>query len=292
MGQGRIAELPNRAVVAVGGPEAERFLNDIVTNELAAIPDAGAAYGGLLTPQGKILFDFIVFRDRNRFLFDLPTDSRDDFVKRLGFYRLRAEVNIDDISGDHRVAVAWGSSAPPRFDGILAADPRLAALGYRLIVAGDASLAFADYQLDDASSYTAHRIALGVPEGGVDFAYGEVFPHDADMDALGGIAFDKGCYVGQEVVSRMEHRGTARRRFVHVRSASPLPPAGAEIVSSGKPIGRIASSARGAGLALVRLDRAGQAREAGSSLLARGMPVELQIPRWANFDWPSKDGRN
>ena len=94
MGQGRVAKLTRRSVVAVGGPEAEKFLNDLVTNELKAVPPGGAGYGGLLTPQGKVLFDFIVFRDGERFLFDVPTAALPDFAKRLGFYKLRAKVEI------------------------------------------------------------------------------------------------------------------------------------------------------------------------------------------------------
>ena len=107
MAQGRIAELPRRAVVAVGGQEAEKFLDGLVTNDMAAVPAGGAAYGGLLTPQGKILFDFLVFREGERFLVDLARDSIADFTNRLGFYRLRAKV---EIAGQERErAVAPGS---------------------------------------------------------------------------------------------------------------------------------------------------------------------------------------
>ena len=232
----------------------------------AAIRGGAAGYGGLLTPQGKILFDFIVFRDGERFLFDLPGSAVADFLKRLGFYRLRANVEIIDLSASHRVAAAWGGDQPPGIKGIVAADPRLPALGYRMIVPGEEAIAAAGYAQADEADYDEHRIGLGIPEGGVDFAYGDTFPHDADMDQLHGVAFDKGCYVGQEVVSRMEHRGTARRRIVHVRAASPIPPAGAEITASDKPVGTIASSADHAGLALVRLDRVRDAVDAGVPL--------------------------
>lgn len=287
MAQGRIAELPRRAVVAVGGQEAEKFLDGLVTNDMAAVPAGGAAYGGLLTPQGKILFDFLVFREGERFLVDLARDAVEDFTKRLGFYRLRAKVEIADLSTTHRVAAAWGAADPPKVDGIVSADPRLKALGFRMIVPVDGLLDAQDYAPASQADYDDHRIALGIPEGGMDFAYGEVFPHDVDMDQLAGIAFDKGCYVGQEVVSRMEHRGTARRRIVHVRAASPIPPAGAEIEAGGKPVGAITGSAGNAGLALVRLDRAKDAFDAGVPLLSRGMPVEIEIPAWARFQWQS-----
>ncbi len=286
MGQGRIAELSRRTVVAVRGPEAEKFLNGLVTNEMAAIPPGRAAYGGLLTPQGKILFDFIVFRD-DGYLVDIPRKAAADFIKRLGFYRLRAKVEIADLSDSRRVAAAWGTGEPPAVAGLVAADPRLPALGFRMIVRKDGSIAAPGHASATEADYDAHRIALGVPEGLVDFAYGDAFPHDADMDQLAGVAFDKGCFVGQEVVSRMEHRGTARRRIVHVRAASPIPPPGAEITASERPVGTIASSADHAGLALVRLDRARQAIDSGVPLMARGMPVEIEIPEWARFRWPA-----
>jgi folate-binding protein YgfZ len=286
MAGGRIAELTRRAAVAVSGPEAETFLDGLVTNDVAGIAAGEAGYGALLTPQGKILFDFILFRDGERFIFDLPRSAVAEFIKRLGFYKLRAKVEIADLAATQCVAVAWGGDQPPTIDGIVAVDPRLRALGFRFIVDDNVPVAAEGYREASQADYDAHRIALGIPEGGVDFAYGEVFPHDVDMDQLGGIAFDKGCYVGQEVVSRMEHRGTARRRIVHVGAASPIPPAGAEIRAGEASIGVIASSTGQTGLALVRLDRARDAIETGVPLLARGMPVEIDIPEWARFGWP------
>lgn len=289
MAQGYIAELPRRGVVAVSGPDAEKFLDGVVTNDMAGIAAGGAGYGGLLTPQGKILFDFIVFRDGERFLLDLPRPAIADFVKRLGFYKLRTKVDIGDVSDTYRVAASWGSPRPPFVDGLIAPDPRLESLGFRMIVAVDQPLAVEGYAAADEHDYDAHRIAAGVPEGGLDFAYGEAFPHDADMDQLAGIAFDKGCYVGQEVVSRMEHRGSARRRIVRVLAASPIPPAGAEIVAGERPVGVIASSSDHAGLALVRLDRVKDAIDAGQPLLARGLPVEIALPDWARFRFPDSN---
>jgi folate-binding protein YgfZ len=292
MNQGRIATLPRRGVVSVGGEDAESFLAGLVTNDVTAIPDGGAGYGGLLSPQGKILFDFIVFRMSGEFLFDLPKDAAADFVKRLGFYKLRAKVAIAALP-DRQLAAAWGANTPPRIEGVVAPDPRLAGLGYRLILPANVPVEAAGYEPVDEAAYDAQRIELGIPEGVIDFAYGDAFPHEADMDQLGGVAFDKGCYIGQEVVSRMEHRGTARRRLIQVRSASPIPPAGAEIVAGEKPVGTIASSSPDhAGLAVVRLDRAKEALDAGVPLMVRGMPVDLDIPAWAKFGWPSRIARD
>jgi folate-binding protein YgfZ len=288
MAEGRIAELSRRGVVAVGGPDARRFLGDLITADLDRIDADGAVYGGLLSPQGKILFDFIVLPEVSaggeRFLIDLPAGLAADLVKRLGFYKLRARVTLADLSEERSVAALW-DGPDPAVDGPVARDPRLAALGFRAILPKGAEMA-ADHAEASEADYDAHRIALGIPEGGIDFAFGDVFPHDVDMDQLHGVAFDKGCYIGQEVVSRMEHRGTARRRFVLMHGEA-LPPAGGELVAGGKPIGTAGSSAGATGLALVRLDRAREAMDAGTPILSGGLPVRLSLPPWARFTWPA-----
>lgn len=284
MSSGQIAELARRGVVAVSGADAEQFLNDVITSDVPKA-DGGAAYGGLLTPQGKILFDFIVFRHGGRFLFDLPRTLVADFIKRLTFYRLRAKVEIADLSDDHIVVAAWGSAIPPILDGPVAADPRLPALGFRAVVPAGADMA-ADYVVAGVARYDSHRIAVGVPEGESDFTAGETYPHDSGMDQLGGVDFAKGCYVGQEVVSRMEHRGTARRRFVIATGQAPLPSAGTAVTAGGKAIGTMGSSAGGHGLALVRLDRAKAAMDAGVPIAAGSAKIALTLPEWAKYSWP------
>jgi folate-binding protein YgfZ len=287
MSEGRIVELARRDVVAVGGPDAHRFIGDLITADLDRVATAGAAYGALLSPQGKILFDFIVMPDvaaeDERLLFDLPASLVADFMKRLGIYKLRAKVTIADLSEEKSVVALWGGEHPA-LDGPVARDPRLDALGFRAIVPKGAEMAAGHAEASKAD-YDAHRIACGIPEGGIDFAFGDVFPHDVDMDQLHGVAFDKGCYIGQEVVSRMEHRGTARRRFV-IMAGDALPLAGTELVAGGKPIGTAGSSAGATGLALVRLDRAREAMDAGTPILAGGSLVTLSLPSWARFTWP------
>jgi hypothetical protein len=284
---GHIAELSRRGVVAISGNDAEKFLNDLITCSLPA--EGGAAYGGLLTPQGKVLFDFTVFHDRGRFLFDLPRAAASDFIKRLTFYRLRAKVDIADLSDDHIVVVAWGSDRPPIMDGPVAPDPRLAALGFRSIVPAGADMA-PDFDEARDSDYDAHRIALGIPEGGIDFAFGDFFPHDAAMDQLAGVDFAKGCYVGQEVVSRMEHRGTARRRFVVATGAAPLPTAATPVTAGDRALGTLGSSSGATGLALVRLDRAKTAMDAGTPIVADSAGITLTLPTWATYAWPTQAG--
>jgi tRNA-modifying protein YgfZ len=285
MAEGRIAELSRRGVVAVSGPDARTFLNDLITAEVGDLGPGSGVYGGLLTPQGKILFDFIAMTEGDRFLFDLPRAFAADFVQRLSFYRLRAKVEIADRSGSRRVFAAWGDGGLAAIDGVVVPDPRLPALGFRAISA--ATSAPEGFTPADEADYDAHRIGLGVPEGGIDFAFGDTFPHDADMDQLAGVDFAKGCFIGQEVVSRMQHRGTARRRIVQLAADGPLPPPGTEIKAGERPIGTLASNVDRTGLALVRLDRAKEAIDAGTPLMAGATTIALSLPKWASFGWPA-----
>ena len=286
-----LACLDDRAIVRVAGLGAETFLQNIITADMATLTAAGIAYGGLLTPQGKILFDFLI-HDRPQgddesgraFLIDLPAGEADAFIKRLGFYRLRAKVDIA-LAEDLAVFVAWPDG--DAFPAEARPDPRLEALGRRWI-AEPGSVA-TNATSDD---WHAHRIALTVPEGGVDFVLGEAFPYDAAMDTLNGIAFAKGCYIGQEVISRMQHRGTARRRIVALDADGQLPEAGADITTDGRPVGRLGSSNGRHGIGLVRLDRLGAAIAAGAAVLAGDIPVRASLPDWATYDWPDPPGGN
>ncbi|MGI9383104.1 MAG: YgfZ/GcvT domain-containing protein [Methyloligellaceae bacterium] len=282
----QIAELTDRGVIRVAGSDAPGFLQGLVTNDVERVSDGVAVHSGLLTPQGKILFDFFLARSGEDFLLDCAGPVVADLVKRLTFYKLRAAVEIADESGARKVLAAW-NGAPALTEGWVAfADPRFAALGHRLIVPAEADLAATGCAAATEADYHAHRIALGVPEGGRDYEFGDTFPHEADFDQLAGVDFDKGCFVGQEVVSRMQHRGTARKRVVPIEGATALA-TGAEITADGAPIGTVGSVADAQALALVRLDRAEKALASGKALDAGGVAIRLRQPEWASFDVPS-----
>ena len=140
----------------------------------------------------------------------------------------------------------------------------------------------------EPSAYEAHRIALGVPRGGLDFAYGDAYPHETDMDQLGGVDFDKGCYVGQEVVSRVEHRASARARVVPIAYDDLAPDAGTPVMAGDKQVGTLGSTAQGRGLALLRLDRVADALARGVPLTSGGIPIRPVKPDWAKFAWPGE----
>jgi len=277
-----VALLPDRALVRVTGPDATALLQGVLTCNVETLQAGEARLGALLTPQGKVLFDFLVSRLADGFRFDVRAESAAGLAKRLTLYKLRAQVTI---AADPTVAVAaaWDGAAPAAAEGV--ADSRHGDLGARLYAeegAFSADAAEADYH--------ARRIALGVPEGGRDYAFGDAFPHEALMDQFGGVDFKKGCYVGQEVVSRMQHRGTARTRILAAAYPEGIPEPGTEVTAGGKVLGTTGSAAGGRGLALIRLDRLGDALAAGETPLAGGYPVRLERPGYASFAMPEAAG--
>jgi folate-binding protein YgfZ len=281
----KAAILPDRGVVSVAGDEARTFLNGLLTADMAEVSPGRARYAALLTPQGKIIADCIVTEREGTLLLDCARDMAGPLAARLTFYKLRARIAIEDISDRLAVIALWNGANGKPPEGAFA-DPRVAALGWRIVVPAQAASSFAaDHGLEaaDAANYHAHRIALGVPEGGKDYALGDTFPHEADLDLLNGISFTKGCFIGQEVVSRMKHRGSVRKRVVPVEGEAPLR-SGAAIMAGNAEIGSIGSVAGARALALVRLDRAAEAGAKAQPLLADGIAVMLRKPTWADFE--------
>jgi folate-binding protein YgfZ len=211
-------------------------------------------------------------------------------VDKLNFYKLRAKVTAEDLSDKLCVLAAWDGAGATDY-GLCYPDPRLPALGMRVIMppqlAADAA-ADLGATLVEPDAYEAHRIALGVPRGGLDFIYGDAFPHETDMDQLNGVDFDKGCFVGQEVVSRIEHRASARTRVVPLTYDGGAPEAGVAVLAGDRSVGNMGSAAAGRALARLRLDRVADALAAGHTLTAGGVPVRLVKPDWAQFVWPGE----
>lgn len=295
MAESKLALLPDRGVVSVGGPDAAKLLQGVITNDMDLIARQGALHAGLLSPQGKILFEFFVVQSPDGFCLETARAKSGELAERLKMYKLRADVTIKDASADYTVAAIWGGGgeSPPEGAGpapLRFADPRLAALGQRELTTlrSDWVLGGEDAQSATREEYHAYRIGLGVPEGGKDYVFGDAFPHEALFDQLHGVSFEKGCYVGQEVVSRMHNRGTARRRIVPVIADSPLPASGASIAAGGVEIGTLGSVAGPRGLAQIRLDRAAEFIDKGETLRAGGVPVRVDIPAWARFKLEAK----
>lgn len=280
----KAAFLPDRGVVKVSGEDARNFLNGLVTTDITLVRPGLGRFGALLTPQGKIVVDFLITEAPSGygggFLIDCPRALAPGLATKLGFYKLRAKVAVENLSDDLGVMAVWDGEPTVKPD-LTFADPRNAALGWRILVPEPLAQKVADLigaELVEASAYEAQRIGAGVPRGGLDFIYGDAFPHETNMDRLHGVDFDKGCYVGQEVVSRTQHRGTARTRTLRVALDGPAPEAGSAILAGEKPVGTMGSSAEGVGLALIRIDRAADAREAATPLMSGGLAVRLTDP--------------
>src|ERR1700712_609858 len=274
----KAAFLPDRGVVKVSGEDARNFLNGLVTTDVTLVRPGLGRFGALLSPQGKITVDFLITEapagHGGGFLLDTPRALAKGLADKLGFYKLRAKVAVEnlsdspDLSKSLGVIAVWDGEPAVKPD-LTFADPRSEALGWRILAPEElapkvAALIGAD--LGDSTAYDAHRIAAGVPRGGLDFMYGDAFPHETNMDRLHGVDFDKGCYVGQEVVSRMQHRGTARTRTVRVILENSSPEPGRTIPAGDKPVGTMGSTSGQNGLALIRTDRAADALDAGTAL--------------------------
>lgn len=270
--------LSDRAVIRIAGADAEKLLHDVVTPDIKGLTDDDAMPGALLTPQGKIMFDFLITRDAaDGFLIDIRRDDHEAFIKRMMLYRLRAKAEIA-AEPDLAVIGAWGENQPEgsrrdrRFRGEKAV--------YRAYAAAP------EQPADDAASpsdYARLRIAESVAELGADFESADVFPHDVLMDLNGGVSFKKGCFVGQEVVSRMQHRGTARRRLAIAEADHALPPSGSAVTAGGKPAGTLGTVEGASGLALVRTDRIGSALHAGERIEAGDAAIRLHLADWTGL---------
>ncbi|WP_111792736.1 CAF17-like 4Fe-4S cluster assembly/insertion protein YgfZ [Agrobacterium tumefaciens] len=272
------AFLADRRLIRVSGTGAEEFLNNLITADIENLPAGEARAAALLTPQGKILFDFLIWRDGGDYLIETGAAEQDALLRRLTMYKLRAPVDlkVETVEG---VSVFWTETAPVA--GIR--DGRFAKAGIDLFRLPGASTS------GDVAAYDALRVDHGIAESGRDYALQDAFPHDVLMDVNDGVSFRKGCFVGQEVVSRMKHRGTARRRVVTVSAGGALPASGTEITADGKPVGTLGTVCGNRALAIVRIDRIADALASGTPLLAETVPVTVALPAWSGLSFPAVD---
>jgi tRNA-modifying protein YgfZ len=252
--------LPDRAVIAISGEGELAFLHNLLTCDVANLGQGQAAYGALLSPQGKILHDVFVFNAGDQILLDCALEQRDALLQKLMMYKLRAKLTItarDDLE------IAVGD------EGYI--DPRNAQMGHRFFAAKGA--------FEAGDGYDEARITLGLADSVQDIGTNSLFPHEANLDQFGGVNFTKGCYVGQEVVSRMQHRGTARSRILPVTGQGLNK--GDSITSAAKTVGEILSTTSSNALALVRLDRLA---DATAPLLSNAVTLKVQKPDWIKYD--------
>lgn len=269
--------LGDRSLITFSGPDAEHLLHNVVTCNIETIPEGVAQIGALLTPQGKIMFEFFVGKKNDgSFLIEIAKESAPSFMQKMIMYRLRSKVEIVE-SSESFVQISWGD---------------------------DLIVSEADFQDTRFSNQTVHRnyrdsgpvtgreawdhlrIANGVAESGFDYTLGDAFPHDVSFDQNQGVDFGKGCYIGQEVVSRMHHRHTARRRILIAQADKNLDQE-STITSDGKALGTLGTIVDKQALALCRIDRVKDALDAGTPILVGDTEIALSIPPHVTYQWPS-----
>jgi len=286
MSASHIAILADRGVVSVTGEDAKSFLDNLITNDMDGLDSKPAIHSALLTPQGKILFEFFVVRHSDGYLLDTPRETVPDLVKRLTLYRLRAKVSLNDLSSSRVVVASWGGAPLDVPLAVVYPDPRADGLGDRLIMAPEIAEKLVGED-EGRAAYDRHRIALGVPEPGHDYALGDTFPHEANFDRFAGVSFTKGCFVGQEVVARMQHKTVVRKRVVRIAGDTALT-AGADITIGEAVIGRVGTVDGAKALALIRLDRAVEAAAKGQQLKAGGIPVSVDAEARQSYEDAAK----
>lgn len=277
--ENKISLLPDRGVIKMAGGDAQEFLHRLITNSVLDIGAGESRFSALLTPQGKLLFDFFVIPlpqgATAGFLIDCVRDQSRALAQRLNLHKMRAKITIDDQSETLGVGAIFHGEAPAPPDAVVYRDMRAPGMGQRVIAARDA---LARLSNTDAADYEANRIAMGVPKGGVDFVYGDAFVQDSNLDWLNGVDFKKGCYVGQEVVARVHYRKSAKKRIVKFRFEGGPPSRGAEIAAGGATLGQVGSTAGSEGLAMLRIDRLEDALAAGAIVTAGETPIAVLTP--------------
>ncbi|MEX2518075.1 MAG: folate-binding protein [Paracoccaceae bacterium] len=249
----------SRALLRIAGDDAHDFLQDLVTNDLDRLTDENLVYAALLTPQGKYLFDFFVGKEPDGALFiDVAANRAAALAQRLSMYRLRRKVEIS--ARDSAITLCWGGERPEGSR----PDPRHPDLGWRLYAAAPPQGAV----LASRAEIDARRVALLVPETGIELIPDESYILEAGFERLHGVDFRKGCYVGQEVTARMKHKTELKKGLARVAIDGAASP-GAPIEAEGKPAGVLHTVAGPEALAHLRFDRAGGQMRAGEATLRR-----------------------
>lgn len=277
-----IATDTDRSLIAVRGADAEHLLHNVLTANIETLEPGNARACALLSPQGKVLFDFLIMRADAGFLIDIRTALAEPFMQRMKLYKLRADVEFSVCPESLASIVEESESDSSRSDsGLVFVDTRFSAR--RVLRAYDQT---GSQQVHDALH--RWRIVEGIAESGADFEAGDPFAHDIGLDNRGGVDLAKGCYVGQEVVSRMHHRGTARKRPVIVEGAGLA--AGATLMAGNRPAGTLGTSTGALALCIARLDRLRSAMDGGEPLSVDAMPVSVRLPDGAIYHWPQQSG--
>ena len=273
--------LRDRSVIAFTGKDASLFLQGLVTNDVDKVTSSRFIYSALLTPQGKLLYDFFIVESNDILLMDCNSTFIIDLLRRFNLYKLRADVDIEDRSRDFLVLSSLQTrinSGDSHFllDGIAVVDPRCPNLGRRAIVpviAMEKIFEGTSGRETDHDLYQSTRIRAGIPDCAVDCVPGDLFALECCLDDFNGISFEKGCFVGQEVTTRMKHRKLVRKKLLPIYFEGAAIPLGTPIVSEGAKVGEVRSSIDDHAIAMLRLDHA-----ESKTLLAANLPIFVKNP--------------
>jgi folate-binding protein YgfZ len=289
--------LEARGLLRAAGADARSFLQGMVSNDVTKVGPERAIWSAFLTPQGKFLHEFFMTEEPGAgaepLLLDCEAARLDDLRARLARYKLRAEVELTDVSADHAVAAIFGEGALEALGlpaevgaaksfggGIAYVDPRLAELGARALLpraGAQAALEGAGIAAATAADYDTLRMGLGVPDGSRDLEVERSPLLENGFDELHGVDWDKGCFMGQELTARTKYRALIKKRLLPVAIEGPAPEPGTQVTAAGKDAGVLRSSVDGVGLALLRLEHLDAQLSAGEARLTAKKPDWLDI---------------
>ena len=284
--------LNNRGLLKVSGKDKFDFLQGLVSNDVTNISRDCAIYAAMLTPQGKFLFDFFMYDWESSILIETEGNRLAELKKRLNMYKLRAEIDLEDVSASWCVNALWGADALAFFGlsrnpgaanawqgGVIAVDPRISSAGARALLPNNHGIQLPG-KCVPPSKYDLHRLDLGLPDGGRDMILEKSILLEYGFDELNGINWDKGCYIGQELTARTKYRGLIKKRLVPVNVDGVMPPVGTPILMDGKNIGELRSGRDGRALAVLRIEHL---QNTNSSFTAENATVFPKKPNWAEF---------
>jgi tRNA-modifying protein YgfZ len=294
-GQKSFVTLDDRGFLAVAGPDARSFLQGVVTNDVNKAQPGQAIYAAMLTPQGRYLHDFFIVELDGVLFIDVAKSRLEDLRTRLLKYRLRAKVDVDDVSRLFRAIALLGDGphdsqalhgfegrGGPFSSGFCYVDPRYAGIGARAMLpaSGVEALANAGFEGSDRLAYENLRLLFGMPEGIVDMVPEKTLPMEANFDLLNGIDWQKGCYVGQELTARMHYRALLKKRMLPVEIEGDVPDIGTPVTYDGQEAGEMRGGMGDQGIALLRLEMVLAAAKDKKPLLAGEAKITPKRPPW------------